>query len=262
MSYAQKAENITNAGAKRLLLLMEEKQTNLCVAADFTKAAELLSFADNVGPKICLFKTHIDIVEDFSEQMIRELKMLAQKHNFMFFEDRKFADIGKTVQLQYTKGMFRIASWADFVNAHTLMGPGIIKALHESAMKMSEPRGLILLAQVTPEGNLITDAYTEQTVAMAEANPEFVVGFIANGGDPNELKKLSARAGEHFILFAPGVKLGGGGDALGQRHTTPEDVIAAGADIIIVGRGVHDSPTPAETAEEYRAAGWNAYGKR
>lgn len=39
-------------------------------------------------------QTHVDILEDFDVTLIERLQQLAQRHDFVYFEDRKFADIG------------------------------------------------------------------------------------------------------------------------------------------------------------------------
>jgi Orotidine 5'-phosphate decarboxylase / HUMPS family len=47
-------------------------------------------------PFACTYdrQTHMDIVEDFDQDLITRLQELSQKHDFLIFEDRKFADIG------------------------------------------------------------------------------------------------------------------------------------------------------------------------
>lgn len=49
--------------ASKLLTIMQEKQSNLCVSADVTSSEELLQLADSLGPSVCLLKTHIDILK-------------------------------------------------------------------------------------------------------------------------------------------------------------------------------------------------------
>lgn len=234
--------------AKKLLSLMAEKRTNLSLACDVATKKELLHFADLIGPYICVFKTHIDILEDFTLDVTDELKRLAAKHNFLLFEDRKFADIGQNVALQYAKGIYRIADWADLTNAHIVPGPGVIDGLRKAGAPLQ--RGLLLIAEMSSEGTLAKGAYGEKARQMGEANSDFVCGFISQ-------KRLSPLLG--MIHFTPGVNLQEGKDALGQRYRTIEDaLVKQGNDIIIVGRDILRAADPVSTAILYRDKAWNA----
>jgi uridine monophosphate synthetase len=252
LSYQERVHYTLSKTGQRLLHLMEEKKTNLALSADVIHAQELLDLAKQLGPEICVLKTHIDIVEDFSHDLIRELSILANTHQFLIFEDRKFADIGNTVKQQYQHGVYQIAAWADIVNAHTLPGPGIIQGLAEIGRK--EKRGLLLIAEMSSKNNLITKEYIQQTLKMAEGFTDFVMGFITQHALSND---------PHWINFTPGIKLAAGDDALGQQYVTPEKAILEhGTDVIIVGRGITEAKDKVKMAQEYRQTGWQAYLKR
>jgi orotidine 5'-phosphate decarboxylase subfamily 1 len=261
-TYTERAEGATNEVATKLLKLMDEKQTNLSLLNDVTNSEKFLELADACGPEIAILKTHIDIIKNFTPKLIEELQSLAKQYNFIIFEDRKFADIGNTVKMQYGQGIYQIAKWADLTNAHIVPGPGVIEGLKAVADEQTEPRGLILLAQMSSEGNLATDEYTQQAVAMAESFLGFVVGFIGNGGNPDELKKLTSIVHPRFVILTPGVKLGGGGDKLKQTYSNPQEAVNAGSDVILVGRGIYAADNPKQSAQEHRKAGWEAYQNR
>uniref|UniRef100_H3DI36 Uridine 5'-monophosphate synthase n=1 Tax=Tetraodon nigroviridis TaxID=99883 RepID=H3DI36_TETNG len=253
LSYAQRAK-LANVHplASRLLTIMEEKQSNLCVSADVTSSQELLQLADSLGPSICLLKTHVDILKDYAAAVSHRLQALAEKHNFLIFEDRKFADIGNTVKHQYEGGLYQISSWSHLVNAHVVPGPGVVRGL--SAVGKPLGRGCLLIAQMSSQGSLASGDYTNAALQMAEGQADFVMGFICSS-------KISARP--EFIHMTPGVQMQAGGDVLGQQYTTPEEVIFnKGTDIIIVGRGILEAPDRLEAAELYRNLGWGAYTKR
>ncbi|XP_008512925.2 uridine 5'-monophosphate synthase [Equus przewalskii] len=253
LSFGARAElPSTHPLASKLLRLMQKKETNLCLSADISESRELLQLADVLGPSICMLKTHVDILNDFTLDVMKELTTLAERHDFLIFEDRKFADIGNTVKKQYEGGVFKIASWADLVNAHVVPGSGVVKGLREVGLPLH--RGCLLVAEMSSAGSLATGNYTEAVVRMAEEHPEFVVGFISGS-------RVSMKP--EFLHLTPGVQLEAGGDNLGQQYSSPQEVIGKrGSDIIIVGRGITTSANRLEAAEMYRKAAWEAYLSR
>ncbi|GAA5828626.1 hypothetical protein JCM5353_004329 [Sporobolomyces roseus] len=269
-TYASRATAHPIPVAKQLLECMDRKQTNLCVSVDVTKKADLLRIANASGPYICCVKTHIDIVEDFDEDLVQQLQAIAEKHDFVIWEDRKFADIGNTVRLQYSSGIYKIAQWSHLTNAHLIPGDGILTGLSS----VGEPlgRGLLLLAEMSAAGNLATGEYTAKNVAAARRYPKFVMGFVAMKR-VDELEATSggvaAGEGEDFVIMTPGVGLDSKGDGMGQQYRTPDEVIReSGCDVIIVGRGIYGggSGRPdeeiVEQCKRYRQAGWEAYEQR
>lgn len=258
-TYSQRAAVHPSVVAKKLLNLMDQKKTNLCASVDLTKTADILALIEKVGPNICLVKTHMDIVDDFSyEGTVVPLLKLAKKYNFMIFEDRKFADIGNTVKLQYQGGVYKVAKWADITNAHGVTGPGIVKGLKQAAEETTDqPRGLLMLAELSSKGALAHGQYTKETVDIAKTDKQFVIGFIAQhsmGGQDE---------GFDWLILTPGVGLDDKGDSLGQQYRSVDDVFSTGTDIIIVGRGLFGKGRdPVAQSERYKKAGWNAYLKR
>ncbi|CAF9928859.1 MAG: orotidine 5'-phosphate decarboxylase [Heterodermia speciosa] len=347
-----------------LLQLISIKQSNLCVSADVHTSSALLRLAEEIGDHICVLKTHADIIDDFSDQTIKRLNEVSRRKHFLLFEDRKFGDIGSTVQSQYTRGPLAIATWAHLTNAHIFPGPAIIKALHSAArdtllsinqsvsteisigtpresldgsangeeiedvpalisedslsprpsdaglrkgsivtatttisqtfepgppspglyrtlstgegnfenveMALQElgppphARGLLLLAEMSSEGNLMTKEYTSNCLKLARKDRDFVVGFVSQ-------RSLNTETEDTFLAFTPGLSLPpegskddyNTGDGLGQQWRSPKEVVGKdGADIIIVGRGILNAKDRRSESERYRKAAWAAYEER
>jgi uridine monophosphate synthetase len=124
-------------------------------------------------------------------------------------------------------------------------------------------RSLLLLAEMSSAGHLMTPEYQKQTVDIARNHRDFVMGFIAQ-------RSLNTEPDDNFITMTPGCQLPPPGqegkklgDDLGQQYNTPHKLIFdQGCDIIIVGRGIVRASDRKAEAERYRQAAWAAYEER
>lgn len=248
LSYEEKLRRVKNPAAQQLLSTMLEKQTNLCASLDVEKISEVLSISEQIGDEVCMIKIHADTLSDVTLDALYALKELAQKKQFVIFEDRKFADIGNTARIQYAAGPHRIAEWADITNAHIISGPGIIEGLREVGRPLG--RGLLLLAEMSSQGALMDERYRRTAYEWGQQHADFVIGYIGKG---------RVEAPCEMIMCTPGIHLEASGDSLGQHYQSPCDAISAGTDVIIVGRGIYAGHAPEEAARVYRAIGWKAY---
>lgn len=241
LSYQQKFEQAQHSVSKKLLETALAKESNLIASADVTTTQELLELAEKVGPHIIALKTHIDIISDFDYQnTIIPLKEIASKHKFLLMEDRKFADIGNTQELQFTSGVFRITDWADFVTSQVIGG--------FESLDCFKNVGVVAIIGMSSKGTLTSNNYREEALKIALSHPN-VIGGVSQNPIPEEI-----------LLFTPGVNLADSGDGKGQQYNTPEHVFKTlYTDFIIVGRGIYKSENPEQAASLYKSAGWNAY---
>ena len=241
LSYEKKLEICDHSVAQKLLQIAIEKKSNLIVSADVTTTQELLALAEKVGPHIVALKTHIDILLDFdSDETILNLKDLATKYNFLLMEDRKFADIGNTQELQFAYGTYKISNWADLVTAQVIAG-------YES-LDCFRNVGVVAILGMSSKGTLTDKHYQEEATKIALAHPN-VFGGVSQHKIPNEL-----------LLFTPGINLADSGDGKGQQYNTPQHAFKQlETDFIIVGRGIYKADDAEIAALNYKIAGWNAY---
>ncbi|KAK0168417.1 hypothetical protein PV327_002220 [Microctonus hyperodae] len=252
MDFSSRVKMAKNQLASKILRLMDTKESMICLAADLSKTDSILELAEIAGPHIVILKIHVDIIENFNEEFIKQLKDLSLKHKFFIMEDRKFADIGNTVSLQYSKGIYKIAEWADLITVHSVSGPGIFDGLRKALKNIPEDRGIFVVSEMSSEGTLTTGNYITDSLKMS-ATCDLVAGHVCQSNifsDPG------------LIQLTPGVKLAKASDDLGQQYNTPESVVNAGADLAVVGRGITDASDKLAAILKYKDQLWSAYRAR
>lgn len=231
-----------NNFSNNLWKLMLMKQTNLCFSMDVFD----MSLLEDIGDHICLLKLHLDINDTVNYQPLFEL---AERKRFCILDDRKYADIGHIVNLQYAKKwLYCIRS----CTAHSIFGQSTLDGLRTHLDSKLE--SCFLIAQSSSTNNLITPEYTSQTYQLGKKNGDLVGGFITQ-------KRIGD---DSFLYLTPGVQNGGNNsDQMGQGYRSVEDAIVRDeCDIIIVGRGIYNSEDKAAAAKEYCNIGWSSLVKR
>ena len=232
---------------QRLIDIMHSKESNLAVSADVTECNALLEIAQEVGDHICILKTHVDMLSDFSIGFLKKLQTIAKQKKFLLFEDRKYADIGHTTSLQFQHSVFCTPQWADLITVQLLAGPGILQALEPLCIQHN--CGVLPLLQMSSKDNLLSSDYTQQALGFIEQYTSIVAGAISQ-------EKLQ----ENLLTLTPGIRMHSGTDTVGQQYNTPEHAIKQkGTDIIIVGRGILQNNNPKDAAKIYQQHAWKLY---
>jgi len=84
---------MSNLFNRKLIQLVREKQTAVCLSLDIPLWREARPVLDKCGPYICMVKLHCDLIADWDSNTVKELKELASKHKFLIMEDAKLIDV-------------------------------------------------------------------------------------------------------------------------------------------------------------------------
>lgn len=281
LTFSARAGLSKSAFSRHLFHLMDAKKTNLCVAADVTSSAHLLRLADELGPEICMLKTQVDLLEDWDPSLPEKLSQLAKKHNFVLFEDRRFTHLGVTVKQQYSKGLYKIGSWAHLTDTHLIAGASSVAALSEACLEQvsshpdAGPRGLLLLIQTKAIG---ADLAPTESKAIAEAlthaHAQTISGYICQERFSTDsgvlyctpgvyLTAAETSSGAEKSSTSPSPSLASADSSSTKQYRTPEEaIIRSRCDVIIVGRSIVQSDDPVAIAREYRNRAWEAHFKK
>jgi orotidine-5'-phosphate decarboxylase len=165
------------------------------------------------------------------------------------FLDGKFHDIPNTVA-----GAVRAAGslGVAMLTLHVAGGPAMLRAAVEAA-HLEEPcpklLGVTVLTSLDDAdlaGLGVPHKVTDQVLRLAElAWASGLDGVICS---PHEVALLRQRFGPEFKLVIPGIRPGTSARSDQKRTTGPAEAIAAGADILVIGRPITEAADPRASA--------------
>ena len=223
--------------------LSEEPRERLIFALDVPALAEARALVDLLYTEVGVFKVGLEL---FTASGAAALQVVHDAGRGSFL-DLKLHDIPATVARAVTAAAELGAS---YLTLHAAAGP---QALSEAA-RAAEGSALQLLAVTVLTSS---DEQTLSAIGLAGPVPSAVSRLarlaLDNGVNglvcsPNECELLRRELGSEVLLVTPGVRPAGGASQDQKRVATPSSALAAGADLLVVGRPIRDAAEPRAAA--------------
>jgi orotidine-5'-phosphate decarboxylase len=206
----------------------------LCIALDFPTRDEVLEAARRFGPRVGWLKIGLEAFVSEGPSLVAEVAKFTR-----VFLDLKFHDIPNTVA-----GAVAAAarSGASMLNVHASGGRAMLEAARRALPEGADRQKLVAVTLLT---SLDAKALADLPIA---GHPEGIARRLALlakdcGLDgvvcsPTDLPVVRAACGPDFLTVVPGIRPSGAAAGDQKRIATPREAIAAGADILVVGRPV------------------------
>ncbi len=227
----------------------------VCIALDFGTRAEVAAAARRFAGRVGWMKVGLEAFVAEGPRLVAEVAATGAK----VFLDLKFHDIPATVAGAVASAA---RSGAAMVNVHASGGRAMLEAARDAAGRSDLPR-LIAVTLLTS-----IDARALADLPMA-GHPEGIArrlallakecgldGVVCSGTD---LPAIRGACGPGFLTVVPGIRAAGADVRDQKRVATPASALAAGADLLVIGRPVTAAPDPdaalSHILEEIQAAG-------
>jgi orotidine-5'-phosphate decarboxylase len=201
-----------------------------------------------VTPHVSTVKVGLELYLRYGPDVIASVRGASGVRVFL---DLKLHDIPNTVA-GATRAVARLRP--AILTVHAAGGPAMIQAAVEAAPHTKIAAVTVLtslsaadLAAIGVEGTP-EDAVRRMAVMSVEA------GATALVCSPHEVAAVRAAVGPSITLITPGVRPAGADSQDQARVATPEQALADGADLLVIGRPITASPDPGATAASIAAS--------
>ena len=227
----------------------------VCLALDFATRAEVLAAARRFAGRVGWMKVGLEAFVAEGPSLVSDVAAMGAK----VFLDLKFHDIPATVAGAVASAA---RSGAAIVNVHASGG----RAMLEAARQAADRAGLARLIAVTLLTSIDTKALADLPAA---GTPEGIArrlallakdcgldGVVCSATD---LAAIRGACGPEFFTVVPGIRPAGADVQDQKRVATPASALAAGADLLVIGRPITAAPDPdaalSRILDEIAAAG-------
>ncbi|WP_433445242.1 orotidine-5'-phosphate decarboxylase [Nonomuraea sp. CA-141351] len=221
----------------------------IAVALDAPDLETAARWAALVTPHVSTVKVGLELYLRYGPDVIASVRGASGVQVFL---DLKLHDIPNTVA-----GASRAVSRLRpaILTVHATGGPAMIRAAVEAADPHTKIAAVTILTSLNEDdlGRIGLMGPADDAVRrLAALSVES--GATALVCSPNEVSAVRAEVGEGIALITPGVRPAGADTQDQARVATPEQALADGADLLVIGRPITGSPDPGATAASIAAS--------
>jgi len=218
-------------------------RSRLAVALDLPDRESILAAVRDLAPEVGVFKLGLEAFVSQGPGLVREIAAAGR-----VFLDLKLHDIPNTVGRAAAAA---VATGASIVNCHASGGLEMMRAFGEEGRNAAAKAGLPRPSLIAVTVLTSLDDAALGAVGLAGSPREAAVrlAVLAKGSDldgvvcsPEEIDAIRAACGRDFLLVVPGVRPAGTDKGDQKRVASPGDALAAGADLLVVGRPILAAP--------------------
>jgi orotidine-5'-phosphate decarboxylase len=212
----------------------------LIVALDVPSLDAALRLADSIAPYVGRFKVGLELFSRSGPECIR---LLAERAPVML--DLKLHDIPATV----SRAAEALAALeVEMITLHAGGGTRMMREAAAAAPKVKLLAVTLLTSLDKAELNQLGITGDVKEVVAKRATLAVTNGCAGVVTSPREASMLRRLLGPKPLIVTPGVRPQGCDEGDQKRTATPREAIAAGADLVVVGRPIRDAANPAEAA--------------
>ena len=224
--------------------------SKIIVALDYASAKDALMLANQLNPSLCKLKVGKELFTAAGPQLVEQL--IAK--NYDVFLDLKFHDIPNTVA-KACEAASNLGVW--MLNVHASGGSAMMQAALEGVNKSSHKPYLIAVTVLTSMDQLafnelgITTSIEQHVLRLAKLTQ--FAGLHGVVCSAMEAQLLRQHVNNAFLLVTPGIRPASQSGTVNQddqsRVVTPRDALNSGANYLVIGRPITQSPHPLKALE-------------
>ncbi|HWE55349.1 MAG TPA: orotidine-5'-phosphate decarboxylase [Acidimicrobiales bacterium] len=220
-------------------------RSRLALALDVDDAVEAQRLARDLRGYFGVAKVGLEL---FSAAGPPVVQMLIDD-GYQVFLDLKMADIPNTVR---KAARVLGALGVSYLTLHAFAGPAVLRAGVEGLTEGAERAGLpvpsaLAVTVLTSDADAPPHILAKRVTAAVEAK---CAGVVCAAADVSEAKQIAPR----LLTVVPGLRPAGTPTHDQARAATPADALAAGADLLVIGRAVTAAADRAAAASDLVAS--------